>query len=66
MTTNGGTNGYGTIFSEPVAGGTPTTLFSFDGANHGANPNGSLVLSGNTLYGTTSLGGVRQLGDDFQ
>ena len=31
MASNGGANGYGTIFSIPVAGGTPTVLHSFNG-----------------------------------
>ena len=52
MTAFGGANGDGTIFSIPVTGGTPTTLASFNGTN-GANPYGSLTLSGSTLYGMT-------------
>ena len=40
----------------PVGGGTPTTLFKFDGT-HGANPEGNLTLSGSTLYGMTAIGG---------
>ena len=51
MTPEGGANGYGTIFSIPVSGGNPTTLSSFAGGN------GSLTLSGSTLYGMTSYGG---------
>jgi len=58
MTQYGGTNNSGTIFSEPVGGGTPTILFSFDGY-HGSYPRGSLTLSadGSTLYGMTGFGG---------
>ena len=33
MTTQGGANNEGTIFSVPVTGGTPTTLLSFSGTN---------------------------------
>ena len=62
VTLKGGTNGVGTVFSMPVGGGTPTTLFSFDGT-HGTYPVGSLILSpnGSTLYGMTSGGGNMSL-----
>ena len=33
MTNSGGGSGYGTVFSIPVTGGTPTNLFSFDGTH---------------------------------
>ena len=33
QTTGGGTNGYGTVFSVPVSGGSPTVLASFNGSN---------------------------------
>ncbi len=57
-TFNGGTNSeYGTVFSLPVSGGSPTVLASFNGSN-GANPNANLLLSGNILYGTTGYGGA--------
>ena len=52
MTYDGGANDDGTIFSIPVTGGTPTILFSFNGTN-GEDPDGSLTLSGSTLYGMT-------------
>ena len=52
----GGAYGYGTVFSIPVNGGSPTVLASFNFSN-GANPRGGLTLSGNTLYGTTEMGG---------
>jgi uncharacterized repeat protein (TIGR03803 family) len=54
--TSQGNNGEGTVFSLPITGGTPTVLASFDAAD-GADPTGDLLLSGGTLYGTTSLGG---------
>ena len=59
LSLNGG-NGYGTVFSVPVTGGTPTTLASFNSTN-GRTPDGNLILADSTLYGTT-LGGntVRQ------
>ena len=52
----GGAGGYGTIFSLPSIGGTPTVLFPFD-STHGSYPfYGSLTLSpdGLTLYGMTA------------
>ena len=65
-THDGGTNNDGTVFSIPVGGGTPTTLFSFDGTNHGTWPGySSLILNGSTLYGTTLLGGTNSDGTIF-
>jgi len=48
--------GGGTVFSVPVTGGTPTVLASFNGTD-GSYPAAGLILSGNTLYGTTYFGG---------
>jgi len=50
MTDQGGTNNYGTIFSIPTIGGTPTILFNLT-AHTAKYPNDSLTLSGSTLYG---------------
>ena len=64
-TSEGGTNGYGTVFR--VSGGTNgTTLVTFNGAN-GANPYAGLTLGrdGN-FYGTTSKGGSRGGGVIFR
>ena len=63
-TESGGASGDGTIFSIPVTGGTPATLFSFDGAD-GAIPTGFLTFSGPTLYGMTLGGGGGSLGTIF-
>lgn len=59
----GGTNGYGTIFAVNTNGTGFTTLHTFtayDPTYHtnsdGSNPNGGLVLAGNTLYGKTGSG----------
>jgi uncharacterized repeat protein (TIGR03803 family) len=46
----------GFVFSLPITGGTPTILGVFNGAN-GQGPHCTLLLSGNTLYGTTNGGG---------
>ena len=52
----GGTNGEGTVFKINTDGTGFTNLYTFS-AGDGALPNGTLTLSGNTLYGTTSFGG---------
>jgi uncharacterized repeat protein (TIGR03803 family) len=59
-TSAGGADGYGEVFSIPVAGGTPNVLYSFTDGTDGANPDGDLTLSadGSTLYGTTEYGGA--------
>jgi uncharacterized repeat protein (TIGR03803 family) len=61
----GGASGDGTIFSEPLGGGAPTVLYSFTGNSDGANPEAVLILSGSTLYGTASSGGVNGDGTVF-
>jgi uncharacterized repeat protein (TIGR03803 family) len=58
-TTGGGSSGGGTVFSLGVGGGSTTLLHSFTGGGGGTDgetPRGGLVLSGNTLYGTTYEG----------
>ncbi len=56
-TRDGGINTDGSIFE--IAAGTHviTVKASFDGANNGLKPNGSLLLAGGILYGTTHQGG---------
>jgi len=49
----GGSSGNGTVFAVKTDGTGFTTLYSFTGGSDGANPDASLILSGNTLYGTT-------------
>jgi uncharacterized repeat protein (TIGR03803 family)/autotransporter-associated beta strand protein len=57
----GGASNKGFVYSLPASGGTPTTLFSFNGTtgNLGYLPDAGLTLShdGSTLYGGTALGG---------
>ena len=51
----------GTVFQVNVDGSCCTVLKQFTGGD-GNGPSGGLVLSGNTLYGTTSNGGALGLG----
>jgi uncharacterized repeat protein (TIGR03803 family) len=68
----GGSSGQGTVFTLNTDGTGFTTLHSFT-ANYnptnansdGANPLAGLILSGNTLYGTASLGGKYGCGTEF-
>ncbi len=64
-TAEGGTNGYGTVFSL-TTNGALTTLFSF-GLTNGGSPQAALVqgTDGN-FYGTTSAGGVGGQGTVFK
>jgi uncharacterized repeat protein (TIGR03803 family) len=72
----GGTNGVGTVFAVNTNGTGFTTLYTFTADiytnssgtktnSDGADPRGELVLSGNTLYGTTSIGGINGKGTVF-
>jgi uncharacterized repeat protein (TIGR03803 family)/autotransporter-associated beta strand protein len=65
----GGSSNDGFIYSLPTSGGTPTTLFSFNGTtgNLGLIPAAGLTLSpdGSTLYGGTALGGSTNEGVVF-
>ena len=68
----GGTNGNGTVFAINVDGSDFTNLYSFTAypAGHftnsdGANPQGTLISSGGTLYGTAADGGAGGNGTVF-
>jgi uncharacterized repeat protein (TIGR03803 family) len=73
----GGTNGIGTVFGVNTNGTGFTTLHTFSTAtytnsptdlyinNDGAIPLAGLVLSGNTLYGTTGTGNTNGTGTVF-
>jgi uncharacterized delta-60 repeat protein len=50
----------GEVFSVPTTGGTPSVLATFSGTN-GENPEGSVIVDGSTLYGTTTAGEVFSL-----
>lgn len=64
MTSAGGANNKGTIFSIDTDGTGFQSLLSFDGSN-GDSPLGSLTLVGSTLYGMTSRGGTNYDGTIF-
>lgn len=68
----GGTNGYGTIFSLCTNGTAFTVLHTFASLDpfyqtnfDGANPQPSLLLLSNTLYGVASYGGTNGSGTIF-
>lgn len=53
MTTGGGTINEGIIFSINPDGSGYNILYNFGFSTTGANPNGSLTISGNVMYGVT-------------
>jgi uncharacterized repeat protein (TIGR03803 family) len=65
MTSFGGTNDKGCIFSIGTDGIGYDRLYDFDGTAHGECPFGSLTISGSTLYGMTFQGGTSNLGCIF-
>jgi uncharacterized repeat protein (TIGR03803 family) len=68
-TENGGTYGWGTIFSltPPRSGGawSEAVLHSFGGGSDGSVPLSGMVWSGGVLYGTTAGGGTSNYGTVF-
>jgi uncharacterized repeat protein (TIGR03803 family) len=66
MTSEGGTNSYGCIFSINTDGSGYAKLFDFDGTPNGGFPQGSLILSGDILYGMTSYDCINGYGCLFQ
>jgi uncharacterized repeat protein (TIGR03803 family) len=65
MTKLGGINNLGCIFVINTNGSGFNRLFSFSGTPDGSKPIGSLLLSGNALYGMTPSGGASDLGCIF-
>jgi uncharacterized repeat protein (TIGR03803 family) len=62
----GGSSGAGTVFAVNTDGTGFTNLYSFTGGSDGAYPQAGLVLSGNTLYGAASQGGILGHGTVFR
>jgi len=67
MTEDGGPNTWGDIFSINTNGSGFKDLWDFyqGGDTNGAEPYGSLILSGKKLYGMTEDGGTNDLGNVF-
>jgi uncharacterized repeat protein (TIGR03803 family) len=61
----GGSSGNGTVFALKTDGTGFTTLRSFTGGSDGAGPQGGLLLTNNTLYGTAQNGGTNGNGTVF-
>jgi uncharacterized repeat protein (TIGR03803 family) len=64
MTTSGGANGMGILFSY-LPGSSFDDLVQFDGTN-GRNPQGELVEASGNLYGMTQFGGANDRGALFE
>lgn len=62
----GGLSGEGAVFRVNTVGAAFTNIYSFSGGANGSNPEAGLVLSGNTLYGTTYAGGSSGYGTVFR
>ncbi|MGD0743893.1 MAG: choice-of-anchor tandem repeat GloVer-containing protein, partial [Verrucomicrobiota bacterium] len=60
-----GSSNAGCIFKLDTSGSNYTVLYNFTGGSDGANPNTTLVLLGNTLYGTAESGGLSGHGTVF-
>ena len=56
----------GTVFAMNMDGTDFRTLYSFTGGNDGAGPAVGVTLSGNALYGTTTVAGVYSNGTVFR
>jgi len=65
VTTEGGSSGFGTVFTVKTDGTGFAVLYSFTGGDGGEDPDGGLILSGNTLYGVTTKGGSSGYGTVF-
>jgi uncharacterized repeat protein (TIGR03803 family) len=65
VTDGGGSYGVGAVFKVNTNGTGFTILHSFTGGSGGDSPDGALILTNNTLFGTTSRGGVSQAGTIF-
>jgi uncharacterized repeat protein (TIGR03803 family) len=50
----GGTSGFGTVFTLDTGGSNFSTLYTFTNGEDGAGPAAGLLLAGDTLYGSTA------------
>ncbi|NCU41879.1 MAG: hypothetical protein EOM19_04120 [Candidatus Moranbacteria bacterium] len=66
MTSEGGLHNEGIIFKIQKDGSGFTLLHSFTSSSDGGNPQGSLVLEGDTLFGLASEGGSYDAGTIFK
>jgi len=67
LATYGGIKGDGVVFAINPDGSGFTNLYNFQGyPRDGQNPQGALILSGHTLYGTTEFGGSADTGTIFR
>jgi uncharacterized repeat protein (TIGR03803 family) len=64
MTSIGGANSYGTIYSFDPSDNTFENLYDFDGTN-GGNPKGTLMQGNGKLFGLTTGGGANSKGVIF-
>ena len=64
-TGGGGSSGNGTVFAVNTDGTGFTVLHSFTRGSDGASPYPGLILTNNTLYGTTYYGGTKGNGTVF-
>jgi uncharacterized repeat protein (TIGR03803 family) len=62
----GGRFGEGSVFRVNTDGTAFTNIYSFSGGTNGSNLVAGLVVSGNTLYGTTYAGGSSAYGTVFR
>jgi uncharacterized repeat protein (TIGR03803 family) len=66
MTEMGGANDSGCIFRIDINGNNYLKIFDFKSKENGGYPYGSLIISGDTLFGMTSKGGTNDLGTIFR
>lgn len=66
VTDSGGTNGDGMVFKVGTNGTGYAIQKSFTGLPDGQGPDASLIVAGDTLYGTTKLGGSIGYGTVFK
>jgi uncharacterized repeat protein (TIGR03803 family) len=66
VTSQGGANNKGCLFQVNTDGTGYLKLMDFSGTSNGNSPECDLFLSGKTLYGTTRIGGISDIGIIFK